>query len=315
MSGRKYTEVELKNTVRNAIHCRMEMQDALARAESLATALTATARQTDALRGTAQHAREALDEVRQASDDLGLSFCEDRLMRLTMDEVVAKRRNIEGLRKKLQAIAAQCHAGQEAANVRAELLRIIGELESRRDILEPWLRDVWSDYESRARQTAVELDRRIASDGTAGPVTTSVAGLDAEFDRMLNDVRDRRALDGERRYVAEALRKVCVDELGFTSRQLVQRGPLDDLVIEIDTIAYGIIHFRLQLDGTIRSESNLIEASCPSNFAKIEEGLRSFGVISSFRYEADQRPVRIERGAQDLPESGVSEASSTGNTK
>ena len=33
-------------------------------------------------------------------------------------------------------------------------------------------------------------------------------------------------------------------------------GPLEDLVLEVDTYAYGIIQFRLMLEGTIRSLSD-----------------------------------------------------------
>lgn len=301
MSGRKYSEVELANNVREAIRCRLAAQETLSRAESLTAALTDAARTTDSLGPVAQAAQETLSQIREELRLLSEQFQESRLMRLDLSEVRRRRERVESLRTRLQTIIHQCREGQSAAGLRAELARVEDELARSCDELEPWLRDVYETYTRETRELSDRADQEIRATGSLGLLSQQILAHGAEFQGMLDQASERRGQDADRRYAAEALRKVCVSQMGFSARLLPQNGPLDDLVVEVDTIAYGIIHFRLQLDGTIRSQSEMEVASCPANFKEIENHLRLLGVISNFRYEGDQSPVVITNDAKPMP--------------
>ncbi|MGH9935242.1 MAG: hypothetical protein ACREAM_03295 [Blastocatellia bacterium] len=301
MSGRKYSEVELANNVREAIRCRLAAEEALSRAESLTAALTDAARTTDALGPAAQTAEETLSQIREELRLLSEQFQESRLMRLDLSEVRRRRARVESLRTKLQTIIHQCREGQSAAGLRAELARVEDELARSHDALEPWLRDVYETYTRETRGLSSQADQEIRATGSLGSLSQQILAHGAELQGMLDRASERRGQDAERRYAAEMLRQVCVSQMGFSARLLPQNGPLDDLVVEVDTMAYGIIHFRLQLDGVIRSQSEMVVASCPANFKEIEKNLRSLGVISNFRYEGDQSPVVITDDAKPLP--------------
>lgn len=301
MSGRKYSEFELANNVREAVGCRVAAQEALSRAESLTAALAEVSRTTAALAPAAQIAEETLGQIRAELGAMGARFDQAQLMQLDLMEVRRQRAKVESLRAQLETIIRQCREGQSAAGVRAELARVADDLTRNHNDLEPWLRDVYATYAQETRGLLAQADQELNTTGALKTLAQQILAHSAEFQGMLDRASARRGQDAERRYVAEALRKICVSEMGFSARLLPQTGPLDDLVVEVDTVAYGIIHFRLQLDGTIRSQSELTVASCPANFKEIEKHLRAFGVISNFRYEGDQSPVVISDDAKPLP--------------
>jgi hypothetical protein len=299
MSGRKYSEVELANSVREAIACRMTAEDAARRASYLAASLREAAERVDALRPTAEAVEQALAAIREQLSAIEGEFHQNCLMQLELEDVRRRSAAMERLRGNLEQIAARCRSGENAAAARAEVGALEAQLESERAALEPWLRDVYPDYVERTKRLAVALDDEIRATGSSS-AASRVRDHAGEFDQMRAKASGRRAQDAERRYIADAVRRVCT-EMGFEAALLPQKSALEDLVVEVNTFAYGILHFRLELGGTIRSQSELSETTCCANFGMIEDKLRSLGVISAFRYEGDQSPVRIEKGAKELP--------------
>lgn len=302
MSGRKYSKVELAAQVREAIGCRTAAEEALMHATGLVRSLNEAARTTGALGNQARSANTGLTEIREELKSMTEAFAEAKLMRLELGDIRARRGRVDDLRKRLEEIARSCREGCGAAGVRAEAARLFDEASRERHALEPWLGPEYASFVSQARELLDETDREIRATGSAHDLAARVPSLDQQHVRMLERVSERRASDAERRYVAEALQRVCTEELGFAVTARPQKTPLDDLVMEVDTFAYGIILFRLQLDGTLRSQSDLGEASCPANFQMIEQRLRSLGVASSFRYESDQQPVVIEKDEKPAPQ-------------
>jgi hypothetical protein len=263
-------------------------------------ALTDAARTTASLETVVASAQETSAAIRRQLQSMVESFSESRLMSLSLDQVQAQRQKVERLRSQLEQIAQKCREGSDAASLRAELVAVLDLLQKNRNEIEPWLSDIYGEFTAGVRALIERLDQEIRATGAIGAHTESIHQQIAEYETLMGRVSQRRALDADRRYTAAALEEVC-KELGFAPKLLPQNGPLEDLALEVDTYAYGIIHFRLQLDGAIRSQSELVEASCCANFAMIEDRLRELGVISGFRYEGDQQPVRLRKGEKSLP--------------
>jgi hypothetical protein len=303
MSGRKYSLVELANNVREAIRCRLEAEEACAHAESLVAALGEAARSAPALAQAASSAEKTLAEIKNHLDVLSKNFDESRMMQLTPDQVKQERQTVERLKSSLERIAGQCRAGNEAAALRAELTAVLDRLQKDRREIEPWLRDVYDPFTEETRLLLEQSDEEIRRQGSIGALAERIRQQIISYEAMREKACERRLLDRERRHVANALKSVC-SEMAFDANLLPQNGPLEDLVVEVNTFAYGMLEFRLQLDGTIRSRSEMIEASCCANFSMIEDKLRALGVLSGFRYEADQQPVRIRKGEKSMPDSG-----------
>jgi hypothetical protein len=301
MSGRKYSEVELANNVREALRCRLAAQEALRQAESLTAALDAAAGTTESLQSAARIASETLGLIREEMHSLDQQFDQSRLMQSELSEVRRRRAKVEGLRAKLEAVIRQCREGQSAAGLRAELIRICDELTRHHDELELWSRDVYKTYARETSELLEQADQEVNATGALRTLRQRILAHSAGFQSLLDRATERRGQDAERRYVAEALREICVSQMGFAARTQPQNDPLDALVVEVDTFAFGLIHFRLELGGTIRSQSEMVAASCPANFKQIEKYLRSLGVISHFRYEGDQSPVVIVDEAKPRP--------------
>jgi len=313
MSGRKYTRAELADQVTEAIECKTAAEQVLARAESLVAALTEAAFLTESLRPAAESAREALRDITHQLADLTAAFGESRLMRLTLEEVQQKRRAVAALRDRLEALTKSCREGSASAAIRAELAALVGEIDACRAELEPWLGEAYSAFVRETKELVEQVDSEMRRDGAIGDSGQRVSSQEARFSRLRETAAEHVSMDAQRRYVAQALEAVC-REMGFAVRPLALQSPLDDLVLEVDTYAYGVIHFRLQLDGIIRSQSEMVEASCGANFERIEEGLRELGVASGFRYEGDQRPVRLEKGSKSVPGSGEAAAMKRGGS-
>jgi len=302
MSGRKYSQVELANNVREAIACRMAAAEAYARAQTLVAALGEAAATTAALKSLAASAEATLNEIRQQLESLKDLFHESQMMAMPLSQVRAQRQKVEQLKTQLEDIAKKCREGNSAAAQRAELSALQKLLEKNRLDLEPWLRDVYDNFTQETTELITHADQEIQATGAMPSVAGKVPEQAAQYQHMIAKVDERRKSDAERQYIAQKLQQVC-KEMGFDAKLLPQKGLLDDLVLEVDTYAYGLVHFRLQLDGTIRSQSEMIEPACCLNFAMIEDQLRTMGVISSFRYEGDQQPVRLRKGEKSLPDS------------
>ncbi|HSS76187.1 MAG TPA: hypothetical protein VLV54_05525 [Thermoanaerobaculia bacterium] len=302
MSGRKYSQVELAAQVREALHCRLAAEQALSAAESLAGTLAETARTVAALESSAQSVEQTLGELRGELTALEETFVEANLMRLDPEAVRARRERVDALRHRLDEVARSCREGFGAAGLQVEAARLVEQSARERSTLRPWLGSEYDDFAADAAATLAETDREIQATGAAASAAPRLRALGERFDELVARAARHQEQDAGRRYIAEALRQICKADLGFAARILPQEAPIDDLVIEVDTFAYGRLEFRLLLDGTIHSESELVETSCPVHFGTIEKRLRSLGVLSNFLYEDDERPVVIEQDAKPAPD-------------
>ena len=301
MSGRKYSEVELANNVREALRCQVAAQEALSQAESFVRVLNEVADTTPALESAAEIAADTISQIREELKSINEEFSHSRLMRLELSEVRRRKAVVERLQTKLTTIIRQCRDGQSAAGLRMELARIADELESNQATLAVWLPDIYEAYVQETHELLRRSDKELSATGRLSTLEQQILEHTGAFQGMVDQSSERSSQDAERRYIAEALLKICKSELGFAAGLLPQNSPLDDLVVEVNTFAYGILHFRLQFDGTIRSQSEMATVSCPANFKAIEKQLHSLGVITNFRYEGDQSPVVFGDNAASVP--------------
>ena len=293
MSGRKYTQAELANNLREAIHCCLAAERTCDRAQSLVASLEQATQIASALQPWAEQARQTLVQSHVELDALHACLKEDRLISISLEEVRAKRSRIDALLATLDETVRRCREGSLAAAMRSEIAQVALQLTQARDSIEPWSRDTYADFSMETSRLLDDADKELRRHGNLNAVADRIQMQVTAFQAMLRLVDERRRLGAERQYIAEALEKVCREELGFTVRRLPQNNPVDDLVLEVDTFAWGLIHFRLQLNGAIRSLSPMVAASCPANFGRIEQKLRQLGVITGFRYEGDQTPVTL----------------------
>lgn len=301
MSGRKYSRVELARNVREAISCRAAAEGAYATALNFVAALEATSLILPALKPAAAAARVTLEQIREQLEEIKKSFAESDLMRLTLGQVLTQRGRVEALRAQLEKIARDSRRSSEAAKLLTELNVVLSALRTDRDELEPLLSDTYDRFYEETCLLADDSQRELEQTGNLGRLADQIVERAEQYRGMLETASARRTADAERRYVAGALQRVCVREMGFAARVLPQGTLLDDLILEVDTFSYGLIHFRLQLDGMIRSASEMVETSCFANYTVLEDGLRSLGVGSNFLYESDRRPVVHRKGEKALP--------------
>ena len=301
MSGRKYSQAMVENAVREAIRHALAAEQALEGASSLVAGMEQAALVTESLRPSCELARKALAKLEAQVRETRVTVEPGKLGHLTPPEISRRRDAMAALRAELDEIATRCREGNAAAGVLAEIARVHETLEQGAETLEPWTRDTFAGFSASVANLLAETRAAVASAGSARGLEDRIRSTAASLDEMQRAADGRRVMAAEREYIATALARVCSADLGFAVTRLSQSGPLDDLVLEVDTFAYGLLHFRLQLDGMIRSESPLVAASCPSNFKLIEDRLRSLGVLAAFRYEADQRPVTLTSDAKRPP--------------
>lgn len=294
MSGRKVATITLDEALQQELRSRTAADDALTRARSLLAALVAQADQAPAF-------SERVPEIQRGFDDIQRSWPTDGEALRSVSSAQSRRNTFENLTSRLRTIANDCRRELRLAEVRFTLSALLAEVEARAPELRPWLGDGWNDFAGRVRARLRKLDARIARG--RGPATdgTAVDDLAAELDRLLERAAADRQRAAERRHVADAIEQVCA-EMGFAATLKPPSAPTDDLVVTVETHAYGLIEIRLALDLTWRSESSgLTTRDCGRTFPLIEGKLRGLGVRSPFRYEADDRPVDSARDARSLP--------------
>lgn len=299
MSGRKYSRVELANSVRELLASRIVAEQACAHSKALVSTLQDSVRTTQALRSTATAVAAALNVAAQKLRELTENLSETALMSQSMEQVRSTQQRLQQLTLELEEIGRRCRSGSISADLRMDLTTLLHEVGQRQAELLPWLKDTYEAFHQITGALIAQVDQQLASSGSIEGMEDVIARQIASFAGMQDRAAERQIQDAQRKYVATALIKVCHD-MGFATRVLEQNSPLEDTVIEVNTHAYGIIEFRLMLEGTIRSLSEMISNSCSANFKQIEEGLRNLYVGSEFCYEGDQSPVCLTGGMQKI---------------
>jgi len=129
--------------------------------------------------------------------------------------------------------------------------------------------------------------------------------------QLKKEVTTLEEQDTTRRYVLEALRKVC-KEMGWdeTKEPILEEkdNPGSPLLYEVDTYYAGKVVFHLTLEGIkVDSQIPYEKGGCYKEFDNFSERLKRFGVTTKFeRIEApDEEPKLIQRGELDLPDEGI----------
>lgn len=130
----------------------------------------------------------------------------------------------------------------------------------------------------------------------------------ASHKRLLATVTSLEGQDVERRYVLDALRDVCVNDLGWKQLGVAafqsDASPESPIKIQFNTYSDGIIEFVLRMDG-IESHSDFSNEKngCYKQFDSLSEKLKNHGVTTRFRHkeELGAPPTLIRKGELDEP--------------
>jgi hypothetical protein len=292
MSGRKYSRIELVNRIRAAIQLHAEAREALSAASAQLEALARESGGASTYEKFRVEAAGQLASLRAEFEALGqrISAAEGTDPD-DLDEIDAIRARIAAASTATSKTWSDLRTANERLSHRLELVGLRDRVAAGRTEFACWAPNLLADLESHLTATIQSLE---GSATAAGIDIASILG-DARdrYAALCESCRQNREAAEDRRFVADAVEKVCLD-LAFSVRREPQQSPLEDLLLVVDTHAYGSVRFRLELEGNIRSESELAEPACGLNFPLIEKRLRAYGVLSAFRYEADQRPVRIK---------------------
>jgi hypothetical protein len=300
MSGRKYSQIVLKNTIKEAIECGIELRNAYDRAQSLVHALSKASQSTKELETLRDSGISLLRAAGEELDSLDSRCNESSMRRLKIDQVSEMKRSMQSLKGEIDDLSDRCRRAGEAAAKRIILEALQGHLVEKRDGLEPWLPGAYQVLCSDIAFLLGEIDGLIRKNGAIDSLDGEIEAINARYRVSIGAAMERQKKSREREYIAGALADVC-KVMGFKVATLPQKSVVDDLVLEVDTYAYGVMHFRLELEGSIRSQSEMIRASCDKNFQEIEDGLRGLGVVSRFCYEGDQSPVCLRKGENRIP--------------
>ncbi len=190
---------------------------------------------------------------------------------------------------------------REAAALLNRLRTLTLELDGAEPLLASWCGDTLEAW--RRRLTGLPGAIENSDFSTA---RNALEDVETAFRRLWPQVQAREARHRQRLYVAEALQKVCCEELGFKEiqppRQEDPQNPASALICRFDTYNNGIVTFRLTLED-IQADSCIRENLCLNEFDALSRQLQErFGVKTRFRPPADgDRPRLIRRDARDLP--------------
>jgi len=298
MSGRKYTKVEIQDKIRDVLNCQLQVKEAYTKAKSFVNTLSEMSLTTVSLKDLVTSAKSVLNHIQCQIESMNTLVEESEMIKLTMSDIQKNTKMIEQLKFQLEDIIDKCREGKNASSKRNELLMLFHQLINERDLLCPWLQEnIYERFVDEIKDMLKNADNEITKTGSIEGIAEKIPNQLARYKKMKEKAIHSKQLDLERRYIASSIEIIC-NEMGFASKWLSQENLFDDLIMEVKTHAYGIITFRLQLDGTIRSNSEIDKGSCCSNYIQIEDKLKSFGLDSEFKYEEDDQPIRQEKNEQ-----------------
>jgi len=131
--------------------------------------------------------------------------------------------------------------------------------------------------------------------------------LKEEINRMKMETSELEEKDNQRRYVLEALRKVCKD-MGWEEKEIENlENPKEAIIFKVDTYSSGTMTFYISLE-KIKVYSPLVkdDGTCIKEFNKVSEKLKGLGVETKFKMEGDgEEPKLIQKSVIDIPDSGM----------
>jgi hypothetical protein len=305
MSGRKYAEYQVERSIREALQCGMDAADLAAEADSQLQALAELADGVPAVKAFMNSVESVVGEVRQRLDVIERELTAKRWFGLSLERVGALRAELANLRNRLRGEVERCRASQHAAASRLQLAALVRKMALQALELRAWTADAFDEFQRSVEKLVAQADASVAA-GSPAANPFDVESLVRRWGNLRDGVDQMRLQNCQRQYVYEALTKVC-QSLGYEVHSQPSERPTDDLVAEVNTFSHGMIRFRLQLDGVIRSESTMIPHSCDRGFGAIEDKLRKIGVMTAFHYE-DDRPVRVQLGSKSLPDADAPSA-------
>jgi hypothetical protein len=194
---------------------------------------------------------------------------------------------------------------EQARELLSQWERLCSDVVALGDVGRRWRPEGWCAIEAALAALPGAMDR-----GEFLPVREALAGQRQALDHLAEEAAELQRQDEQRRVVLEALRAVC-GEMGWDEEGAPVLEHPDDpasaILLAVQTWSAGIMRFTLTLEG-IRVESPISREGrvCHSQFGKISEKLRNFGVLAQFRTleGGDEEPELRARGELEIPDEG-----------
>ncbi len=280
------------------------------------------------LKGVCKHLTRQLDQLPESARRNGGDLIRrarqwlDELSKLPVPDDVGNLGNLEALISEMESLSRSGGAlveeltrlkdqeeqrQREAAALLNRLRTLTLELDGAEPLLATWCGDTLATW--RRRLTGLPGAIENSDFSTA---RNTLEDLETAFRQLWPQVQAREARHRQRLYVAEALQKVCCEELGFKEIQPPcledPQDPASALICRFDTYNDGIVSFRLTLED-IQADSCIRENRCLNEFETLSQQLQErFGVKTRFRPAGEGgRPRLTRRDARDLPQTAASQ--------
>lgn len=170
-----------------------------------------------------------------------------------------------------------------------------------------WRLSQWQAIQNALSELPDAIDR-----GDFLPVQAKLDSQQKNLHQLEQTLSSLQQQDEQRRIVLDALRAVCKD-MGWEedSEPLLENpdNPESAIRLTVQTWSAGLMNFTLSLEGIqIDSPISREGRHCHTEFAKVSEKLKGFGVLTQFRSleQADDEPELIAKGELDIPDEGES---------
>ncbi len=318
MSGRKYSQVQLDAARAVALENGDRAMEAVGRCEERIAEFEAAVR---AESNVPELFRELLVELHQAAGE-AKEQCDSARRTLQkrfigMEVVRGQQSRIADCTARLDALDRQARTCLSGLGIETRCEAFRARVENERDRFRLWAPDrydaVLRDVRSLQGDLRNALGRGAGVEGFGQRLDRTVG----QWETLVGDVEQREHQNRRREMVIDAV-KGCCQTLGYSVSRRQQPDPNQTVELVVDTQLYGEILFTLELDGLLRSRSDVWldeqqsvfdgsgsdqeQAPCKHWANELTEKMKeNYGMELAFRYEDSQKPVDQSRTAKGLP--------------
>lgn len=303
MSGVKYSRIQFEQE-------RKDRQETLANINAIMSNIIALKK----------HITDMLKEIPDGVKD---SFPKEiskinRFLTKTLPEV-SKELNSAELNKIVEILRSINNEGNEAVSQLVEikevkreekakeLIKNLETLKSEINAIEE-LFEKWKPGEFKIVSEHLNELQLLIDKGEFIKVENDIKSFKKNISQKKEEFLNLQAQDEQRWYVAEALRKVCM-QMGWGEVKEPSlensNNPASPIVYIVQTYYAGEMRFYLTLEGIkVNSPISTEKQACYKEFSKLSEELKNFGIITKFEsLEKSEEPNLTQGGEQDLPDS------------
>lgn len=316
MSGRKYTQVELDAARAMALENGDRAMEAVGRCEQriaeFEAAVEAESDVPNLFRDLLVKLHQAAREARQQCD---LARETLKNTSLDMDAVERQQKDIADCTTRLDTLDRQVRTCLSGLGIETRCEAFRARVENERDRFRLWDSDRYDRVAQDARSVQNDLRNALGRGEGVEGFGERLDETVQQWEMLVEDVEQREHQNRRREMVIEAI-EGCCEKLGYTASRCQQPDPNKAIELAVDTKYYGKILFTLELDGPLRSQSDVWleeqeavfegsekeQAPCKHWVNELTERMKAnYGMELEFRYQDSEKPEDQSRTAKGLP--------------